>query len=183
MALQPEPIAGDNSGTGDLDEQSKIERETRERWEPLRDRFTEFAVEIGEEPWAFDYFVERQVEGNRAAYHKARTRDELDSSLVMWDRITEEDCGALSALLDTNPNEQAMHAFLENNPKFLVQFLGGGHGRYYESKTRFGSQYVSDFLVAEESSIGSNGISLSWSPLNGTWNEVMAFQSTKFTMP
>ena len=47
-----------------------------------------------------------------------------------------------------------MHRFLQDNPKFLVQVLTGGHGRYQLSKERLGAEYVPDFLIAEGSSIG-----------------------------
>jgi hypothetical protein len=60
----------------------------------------------------------------------------------------------LKQLLNENPDEAALQCFLEANPKFLIQVLGGGHGRYQIAKQRLGKEYVPDFLIAEMSSIG-----------------------------
>ena len=72
----------------------------------------------------------------------------------MWDQITKEDVTSLQTLLDSNPKESEAHSFLETNPKFLVQVLGTGHGRYQLSKPRLGAEYIPDFLLAQNSSIG-----------------------------
>ena len=57
----------------------------------------------------------------------------------MWDRISPEDCEALVGVLNDDPNENAVHRFLEGHSAFLVQALATGHGRYQCSKPRFGS--------------------------------------------
>lgn len=154
MELKHDKNADNNPETCEVDEQSAMERETRAKWEPFRASFTEWALANGESPSAFDRNVEAQVEHKRATYQKERASNELEDSSVIWDRVTAEDCDALRALLETNPNEQPVHQFLENNPKFLVQVLSGGHGRFQFSKPRFGSNFIPDFLVAEGSSIG-----------------------------
>ena len=154
MELQHDQNDDNNPETYEVDEQSALERETRAKWESLRASFTELALENSESPSAFDRNVEAQVEHMRATYQKERASNELEDSSMIWDRVTTEDCDALRALLETNPNEQPMHEFLENNPKFLVQVLSGGHGRFQRSKPRFGSDFIPDFLVAEGSSIG-----------------------------
>lgn len=87
-------------------------------------------------------------------YQKERVALELNHSLTLWDQITSEESDSLQALLDTNPDEESMHRFFEDNPKFLVQVMTGGHGRYQLSKKRLGAEYVPDFLIAEGSSIG-----------------------------
>lgn len=73
---------------------------------------------------------------------------------MRWDQITGEESDSLRDLLDSNPNEEKMHQFLGNNRKFLVQLLAGGHGRYCFSKKQLGSEFVTDFLVAEVNSMG-----------------------------
>ena len=154
MELQHDQNDDNNPENCEVDEQSAMERETRAKWESLRDSSAEWAQANGASPSTFDSVIEAQVEHNRAAYQKERVTKELEDSSVIWDKVTPEDCDALRALLDTNPKEPAMHEFLKNNPKFLVQVLGGGHGRFQLSKPRFGSNFIPDFLVAEESSIG-----------------------------
>lgn len=136
------------------DEQTIIERETRAKWETLRPSFLVWARQSGESPSEFDRIVEGQVELARVNYQAQRAERELNHSSVDWDHITPEDANLLQALLDTDPNEASMHHFFEDNPKFLVQVLAGGHGRYQLSKKRLGADYVPDFLIAEASSIG-----------------------------
>jgi hypothetical protein len=137
-----------------MDEQTIIEQATRAKWETLRPSFLAWAAESGVSPSEFDRIVEGQVEFARVEYQKERAAKELSHSLTTWDEVTPEESASLRALLDTNPDEASMHHFLEENPKFLVQALAAGHGRYQLSKKRLGSQYVPDFLVAEESSMG-----------------------------
>ena len=136
------------------DEQTALERAIRAKYESLRPSFEAWAEDSGEPLWVFDDIVRGQVEYARVMYQKDRAEEELESSSVIWDRISTEKANSLQALLDTNPNEEAVHHFLDDNPEFLIQVLGGGHGRYQISKERLGSEYVPDFLVAEMSSIG-----------------------------
>jgi hypothetical protein len=136
------------------DEQSIIEQETRAKWETLRPSFLAWAAQNGESPSAFDDIVEGQVEFARVHYQKQRAKLELGELSTRWDNITPGDARSLQTLLDTNPQEASMHCFFEDNPKFLIQVLTGGHGRYQLSKKRLGAEYVPDFLIAEGSSIG-----------------------------
>ena len=137
-----------------LDEQAELERTIREKHEPLRAAFTEWVRATGEPSSTFDDFVEMQVEHARATYQKNRAHSELEDFLVRWDKIGSDDCAQLEALLETDPKEEPMHQLLNSNPKFLVQALTGGHGRYQLSKQQLGCEFVSDFLIADESSIG-----------------------------
>jgi len=50
--------------------------------------------------------------------------------------------------------EEDLQKFLTENSIFLVQHLGGGHGRYVIPKPRLGAELIPDFLIAEMSSIG-----------------------------
>ncbi len=137
-----------------LDEQEILERETRARWETLRPSYNNWAAVSGEPYSEFDRIVDGQVQLARVTYQKQRAQRELDNSAAKWDRLTPQDAMSLQALLDQNPQEADLHRFLEDHPEYLVQVLGGGHGRYQISKKRLGSEFVPDFLVAEISSIG-----------------------------
>lgn len=144
-----------NDGVGtQADEQESLERETRARWESLRPSYNEWAVASGEPLSEFDRVVDDQVEYARAIYQKDRATRELGESSVIWDRLTSQHGNSLQELLDKNPQEAEMHSFLEAHPQYLVQVMGGGHGRYQLSKKRLGAEFVPDFLVAEMSSIG-----------------------------
>ena len=98
--------------------------------------------------------VKNHVLNKRVEYQKERESRELNQYFVRWDQITTEDVIALEEVLVSNPDESAMQRFLENNQKFLIQALGGGHGRYQIAKPQLGSEFVPDFLLAEMDSIG-----------------------------
>ena len=136
------------------DEQTLLETETREKWEHGRQSFYAYAVESGEPFSTFDDILEGQVRLARVTYQKKRSATELEDSFVQWDQLTPEDSDSLQELLESNPGEEEVHKFLESNPRFLVQLLAGGHGRYCISKKRLGADYVPDFLIAEENSMG-----------------------------
>ena len=138
----------------EIDEQDAVEREVRLKWESLRPQYIEWARKNGETLEAFDEIVDARVESARSEYHKKRAYAELEDASVIWDRVTSEDCSSLLALLDSEPKESEVHRFLENNPKFLIQTLSTGHGRFQISKPRLGAEFIPDFLLAELSSIG-----------------------------
>ena len=151
------PDSQDSQGQTDakpIDPQSAIEAMTRAKWESLRPSFEAWAAQAGESPAEFDEIVKGQVEHARVTYQKERARAELEPNSALWDRITAEETTCLKQLLNENPDEAALQRFLEANPKFLIQVLGGGHGRYQIAKQRLGKEYVPDFLIAEMSSIG-----------------------------
>ena len=137
-----------------LDEQEALERETRATWETFRQSYNDWTAVSGEPYSEFDRIVDGQVNLARVTYQKQRARRELDDSAAHWDRLTLQDAVGLQDLLDQDPQEADVHKFLEGHPEYLVQVLGGGHGRYQLSKKRLGSEFVPDFLVAEMSSIG-----------------------------
>ena len=143
-----------DGGGAQADEQEGLERETRARWESLRPSYNEWAVASGEPLSEFDRIVDDQVEFARAIYHKDRASRELEESSVIWDRLTPQHGNSLQELLEKSPQEAEMHSFLEAHPEYLVQVMGGGHGRYQLSKKRLGAEFIPDFLVAEMSSIG-----------------------------
>ena len=143
-----------HGGASQGDEQGIIERETRAMWEAQRTGYEEWAALNGEPPSEFDRIVEGQVEFARTNYQRTRVLSELEDFSVIWDRVTPEECASLAELLNSSPKEEDAHRFLAENPKFLIQVMGAGHGRYQLSKPRFGAEFIPDFVIAELSSIG-----------------------------
>lgn len=78
----------------------------------------------------------------------------LAAFTVWWDDILPEDGDALEHALETAKNERNMQSFLESRPLLLVQHLGGGHGRWVIPQKKLGSEFVTDFMVAERHSYG-----------------------------
>ena len=140
------------------DEQEALERETRAKWESFRPSYNAWASQVGEPLSEFDRIIEGQIRHTRVKYQKERVAGELDLSSVRWNQITAQEVASLQELLDSNPDEQTVHIFLEGNPNFLVQVLGGGHGRYQiprlQTKPRLGSEYIPDFLISDMNSMG-----------------------------
>ena len=136
-----------------VDNQLALEAKIREDWEPHRRSYERWHREAGDSDWSFDEFVISMVTSGVSDYHHRRARRELGEPTI-WDRVTANDVEALRRLLARGPSESELHEFLKANPKFLVQVLGGGHGRYQFSKPRLGAEFVPDFLVAELDSIG-----------------------------
>ncbi|CDH47785.1 Shedu anti-phage system protein SduA domain-containing protein [Candidatus Contendibacter odensensis] len=85
---------------------------------------------------------------------QARRNDPLNEYFVCWDRIAPEDIASLIVVLDCAKREEDIQQFLQENPKFLIQHLGGGHGRWVIPKQKLGSEHVTDFLIAEKHSFG-----------------------------
>ena len=151
MVIRPDenqPITPDRIGRFRQEEIEQAAREYLERIRPL-DNVPERVKRD------FHEFVESYVESKIARYQKARAEHELKAEEVFsWDRISAENTDSLEALLNRNPREEEIQVFLEEHPEFLIQTLGGGHGRFQLNKVSFGGQHVADFLTAEASSIG-----------------------------
>jgi len=88
------------------------------------------------------------------ALAEARRNDPLNEFFVWWDRISQDDVATLESALDGASREEDIQQFLQENPKFLIQHLGGGHGRWVIPKQKLGAEHVTDFLVAEKHSFG-----------------------------
>jgi hypothetical protein len=80
--------------------------------------------------------------------------DPLGEFLVFWKDIRSTDADSLEAKLNSAENERDMQSYLEEHPLLLIQHLGGGHGRWVIPHQKLGVQFVTDFVVAEKSSIG-----------------------------
>ncbi|MFE7578483.1 Shedu anti-phage system protein SduA domain-containing protein [Streptomyces sp. NPDC057521] len=64
------------------------------------------------------------------------------------------DCRALQEALDSATEERPMQVVLENHPALLANMITGNHGVWVRPQVRLGDQYVSDFLIASETSAG-----------------------------
>ncbi len=134
--------------------QEEIEETARQRLERLRPNEGEWDAYPEWSRKDFDELVESYVESQRAKYQKTRAYRELEEKSVIWDRVSVDACDALEKILNTSSREEDVHRFLAEHREFLVQTLGGGHGRFQLSKVALGNQFVADFLIAEASSIG-----------------------------
>lgn len=95
-----------------------------------------------------------RLDKTEAIVARLRAGDPLRDFHTWWDGVLEEDVSTLRATLDNAVREEDVQQFLQANPKFLIQHLGGGHGRWVIPKARLGSEHVTDFLIAEKHSIG-----------------------------
>lgn len=98
--------------------------------------------------------VRIHVEDAVSAYHHDRAKKELEQYLVLWNKITTDHIMPLRQVLEEAKVEEDLQKFLSENSIFLVEHLGGGHGRYVIPKPRLGAELIPDFLIAEMSSIG-----------------------------
>ena len=126
------------------DQQKDLEQETRAKWESRRPSLIAWAVENGELTSWVDELIEGQVELAISNYHKNRASAELEGYAVLWDRFSGDDA-ALQELLDNDPQEGELQQFLDHNPKFLIQVLTGGHGRYQIPPPEIGERFRSRF--------------------------------------
>ncbi|AMV42291.1 Shedu anti-phage system protein SduA domain-containing protein [Paraburkholderia caribensis] len=88
------------------------------------------------------------------ALAQLRARDPLRDFHSRWDAVNESDIHALRDALDSAKREEDVQQFLQANPKYLIQHLGGGHGRWIIPKQRLGAQHVTDFMIGERDSMG-----------------------------
>jgi hypothetical protein len=87
-------------------------------------------------------------------WEDSRAKDPLRDFYSFWDTVSESDVDALREALDSAKREEDIQQFLQANPKYLIQHLGGGHGRWIIPKQRLGAQHVTDFLIGERDSMG-----------------------------
>lgn len=81
-------------------------------------------------------------------------KDPLGEFLVFWKDKSSTDVDSLEERLNSAKNERDMQSYLEEHPLLLIQHLGGGHGRWVIPHQKLGVQFVTDFVIAEKSSIG-----------------------------
>lgn len=90
----------------------------------------------------------------RASRSAAVFDDDLSEYFAWWDDITPADVAAYEQVLEAASDEHPLQTFLARNPRFLVQHLGGGAGRWVIPQKRLGAEYVPDFVIGERSSSG-----------------------------
>jgi len=139
------------------DEQKDIELVSGELGKSLADSYAEY-IEVSEGGYVGiqerEDMARGHVEYAVSTYHHKRANTELEQYLVLWDKITTDDILALKQVLEEAKVEEDLQNFLTGNSIFLVQHIGGGHGRYVLPKPRLGAELIPDFLIAEMSSIG-----------------------------
>ncbi len=80
--------------------------------------------------------------------------DPLHEFSISWDDLTLDQVLDFEKHLSIAKNENDIHAFLIKTPILLGQHLWGGHGRWVIPKKRLGSEYVTDFIIGQRSSMG-----------------------------
>ncbi len=147
-----------DSGTNEfIDEQALLETAEAEHYRPQAESYGDY-LELEEKrtvgPEERESFVKSHVGYVVSSYHHQRVRAELEQFDVSWDNITPEQVTSLKSTLEHASNEEELQSFLTDNKLFLIQHLGGGHGRYVIPKPRLGAELIPDYLIAEMSSIG-----------------------------
>jgi hypothetical protein len=80
--------------------------------------------------------------------------DPLKDYFVFWDEIGMVELKVFSEKLQTAKKESDFQHFFEAYPIFLIQFLGGGQGRWVIPQKALRAEYVTDFLIADKDSLG-----------------------------
>jgi hypothetical protein len=80
--------------------------------------------------------------------------DPLAAFVVWWDDIGQQDVAAYEAVLNGADNEKPLQAHLTDHPRLLIQYFGGGHGRWVIPQKRLGAEFVPDFVLGEADSDG-----------------------------
>lgn len=81
-------------------------------------------------------------------------RETWGEHFVWWERPNKVAYANLLKILENGTHEREIQGFLESHPQFLVQVLGGGHGRWVIPQKRLGAEFVTDFVLGERHSFG-----------------------------
>ncbi len=93
-------------------------------------------------------------------HFKRASKEDFEKNLplreffVWWNEINVEDVEKFESHLEMATKERNLQEYLESNPIVLIQYLGGGHGRWVIPQKRLGSDYVTDFVIGERDSMG-----------------------------
>ena len=85
---------------------------------------------------------------------------EIEEYFVWWDDITQDKVDGFRNKIDLATDEPEMQKFFEENPIYLIQHLGGGHGRWVIPQKRLGSEFTTDFVIGESHSFGYDWIAV-----------------------
>ncbi len=80
--------------------------------------------------------------------------DYLPEYFTWWDNVTPTQVEEYNQCLDKASKERDIQIFLESHPNFLVQHLGGGHGRWVIPQKQLGTEFITDFVIGERHSYG-----------------------------
>lgn len=73
---------------------------------------------------------------------------------VPWTELTGSEIDAFENALNNARDESDMQKFIQANPRILIQHYAVGRGAWVKPKQRLGSEYETDFLIAQEGSGG-----------------------------
>ena len=77
-----------------------------------------------------------------------------------WDSVRHSEVEEYIALLKHAKTERPIQAFFHLHRHFLVEHLGGGHGRWAIPQQRLGSQHVTDFMIGAAHSLGVDWVAV-----------------------
>lgn len=84
-----------------------------------------------------------------------RAEEALSPDLfVPWTELTGSEIAAFENALNYARDESDMQLFIEANPRILIQHFAVGRGAWVKPKQRLGSEYETDFLIAQQGSGG-----------------------------
>jgi hypothetical protein len=86
--------------------------------------------------------------------------DPLGHRFVWWGDLSIDDVDAYRRALGAATVEADLQQYLQEHPQLLVQYLGGGHGRWVLPQPRLGSQHVPDFVIGDQDSAGRSWIAV-----------------------
>ena len=144
----------DEQRNNPTDDQEMLEQEIRNRWEPSRDTFEREAAEMGEAPGLFDELLNDRINYERIRFQVERANADLQEDAIPWGQLASDEIVEFSRLLANDPDESTVHRFLEEHRQALVTVIGGGKFRCQISKQRLGAEFVPDFLLASQDSMG-----------------------------
>jgi hypothetical protein len=78
----------------------------------------------------------------------------LKEFFVDWFNCPPAYAKAFKRCLSKASTERELQKFLSAHPTLLALQLAGGHGRWVIPQKRLGNQYVTDFMIAEKSTVG-----------------------------
>jgi hypothetical protein len=88
------------------------------------------------------------------AHRRRLAEDPFGDCFTDWDHVDSGDVRRLQRAIDAAKDEPYMQHFLQRHPSYLIQHLGGGHGRWVIPQKRLGAEHVTDFIIGDQASDG-----------------------------
>lgn len=92
----------------------------------------------------------------RASLQHYLARKYLEVYETAFLEITRDDINELVSIIEHSNKEEDVQQFLQSHPSILTHHLGGGHERYCIPKKSLAGMHITDFLLADISSLGIN---------------------------